>query len=302
MSQIVTIGASVMDIFVKSDEFSLSNSDQGTLLCQKYGDKIDVDQFAMLSGGGASNTAVGFAKQGYQVKIMTEVGQDFLADQLLAELSQLGIDTQYVSQQKREQTGMSVVLVAPEGGRTILVHRGAASMLEAHDVDWPSVSEASWIHCSNVSGQLELLLKLFSLGKNTQISWNPGKEDLQLLLNNQLPIDTLADVAVLCLNQEEWELLVPVQDRVSKLVQYVVITQGKQGGEVLRHDQSIHRYSIKQVPVIDETGSGDAFHVGFVTGILEGKTVPQACQYGVEISASVVQHLGAKAGLIQLEK
>lgn len=85
MKKIITVGSALIDVFVKSDEFQLGKSKEGLMLCSQYGDKIEVDEFALLGGGGAGNTAVGFARQGFEVSLISETGKDVLADLIFAE-------------------------------------------------------------------------------------------------------------------------------------------------------------------------------------------------------------------------
>lgn len=301
MFEVVTIGASLVDLFIQSDEFSLTPSEQGVLLCSKYGDKIDVDGFHLTSGGGASNTAVGFARQGFRTAVITEVGKDPLAAVVLQDFRKDGVETAWVVQEKREETGMSVVLVAPDGGRTVMVHRGASSMLEKNDVPWLELSETRWIHATNLSGQLELLQQLMYQVREIPtvgLSWNPGKADLKLLAEGKLSVASLS-VQILCLNQQEWELIQPVQEEIKRQVDLILITQGREGGVVLEKGEKEHPFEIIPVTAIDETGSGDAFAVGFIAAHLRGESIEAAIDLGRKNAASVVQALGAKTGMLK---
>lgn len=298
--QVVTIGASLMDLFVSSSEFSLAPSQKGTLLCQKYGDKIDVDQFLLAAGGGACNTAVGFVRQGYATAVVSEVGKDILAEQIEKTLYTEGVSTQYLSRERREETGMSVVLVAPQGGRTVLIHRGASSFLEEADVDWKVVTSADWVHVTNVAGQLPLLQRLFTVGQqnSVSVSWNPGKADLRAVVERRLVVVPEA-IAVLFVNQEEWDILLPVRDQIQAAIPLIIVTNGTQGGIVIHHGQHVHTYQVTPVQVVDETGAGDAFAVGFVSAHRRGVDITAACDYAKQNAASVVGQLGAQAGLLR---
>nr|MBP7768842.1 carbohydrate kinase family protein [Candidatus Woesebacteria bacterium] len=54
--------------------------------------------------------------------------------------------------------------------------------------------------------------------------------------------------------------------------------------------------------VVDETGAGDAFAVGYVTAKRHGDSSDSAIQWALRNSQSVVQHIGATAGLLSLER
>ena len=85
---VVTIGSTLVDIFIKSDEFSVKKTSDGLMLCELLGDKVEVDELIMTSGGGASNAAVGFARQGFQTAIISELGKDALAEKVLRDLQE----------------------------------------------------------------------------------------------------------------------------------------------------------------------------------------------------------------------
>ena len=301
MKKIITIGSALIDVFVKSDQFHLGKGKEGTLLCSKYGDKVEVDDFLLVGGGGAGNTAVGFARQGFEVAVIAELGKDLLADLVISEQRKEGVTTNLINQEKREQTGLSVILIAPQGGRTILVHRGASCLLEKTDLNWQAVGQADWVHQANTSGQLPLLEELFRVAAERQIgvSWNPGKADIQLVASHRLPVNKLK-VDLLIVNFEEWQLFGSAQSQLAERIKEIVITNGRQGGQVLQAGRQICAYQIDtRVKPVDETGAGDAFGVGYVTAHLRGKTVDEKCQLGVKNAAAVVSHLGAKTGLLR---
>lgn len=189
MHQIITIGSALVDIFIHSAQFTPTKSKQGDLLCQLYGDKTEVDGFNVFTGGGGSNTAVGFARLGFKTAVMCETGRDGFARLVMQDLQDQQVSTQLVIEEKKEQTGGSVILIGPDGERTVLVHRGAASMLDPFDISAYWLSEARHVHVSSLGGQrptLEKIFKLVAHNPDLSLSWNPGKKELALLANRQL--------------------------------------------------------------------------------------------------------------------
>src|SRR5262245_24117018 len=96
MFQVITIGAALVDLFVHSRHFESQPSDHGPLLCQPYGDKIEVESFRVYSGGGATNTAVGFRRLGFKTAVICELGRDDFAQVVLNELKREQVSTQLV--------------------------------------------------------------------------------------------------------------------------------------------------------------------------------------------------------------
>lgn len=300
MHDIITIGSATIDVFMKSGQFHLQRTADGVLLCQEYGAKLDIDELQVQSGGAGTNTAVGFSRMGFRTAAVVEIGKDFFAQLVWDELKREHIDTDFVVAEKSEQTAVSVLLIAAEGGRSALTHRGAASMLEARDLPWQALHETRWIHLSNVGGNKELLLRLFDHLQHGKVglSWNPGHAELEMLAKQELKIEHVV-CDMFFVNQEEWEVVRDVQHHILAHVPFVIVTNGRQGGKIFFKAQYENSYAIQEVPIKQETGAGDAFITGFVSAHLLGKSPSECADWGARNAASVVQHMGAKTGLLR---
>ncbi len=298
MYDVISVGSSLVDIFIHSRFFSLAKTDEGVFLCQRYGEKIEVDDFHVLTGGGGGNTAVGFARRGFRVGVISELGRDTFSQMILNEFHLEKVLTNLVVKEKKEQTGGSVILVDGKGGRTVMVHRGASSMLDPKDIQPGPVRRAGWIHLSSIDGRLVTLEALFYLRKNAKnISWNPGKRELELLRSHQVNFN-LWPVEVFFVNKEEWLMLGPVTKLILKKTPVVVITNGSELGAVVTKEESF-TFKPGKVLSVDDTGAGDAFVVGFISLYLKHAPIESAVKAGVANAQSVIKHFGAKKGLIR---
>lgn len=299
MYQLISIGSALVDIFIHSADFQAQTSTEGKKLCHTYGDKLEVESFNVYTGGGASNTAVGFARLGLKTAIVSETGRDRFAYLVKQELLENRVSTKLLIEEKKEQTGGSVILVGEDGERTIMVHRGASSMLDPYDIPSFYVSQAEWIHLSSIAGRTETLTKVFDLvsrEQNLNLSWNPGKNELQLLLDKQIKIESVP-AKILILNQAEWELIKPLQKISLAHFPQVVVTAGPEGGVCYYQDKQT-KFQAQPVEVVDTTGAGDAFAVGYVAAQILNKPIGTAIKWGVTNASSVIQYYGAKPGLL----
>lgn len=300
MHDIVTIGSALIDIFITAQSFSLEHRDEGVYICQKYGDKVDVDSFGIKTGGGAGNTAVGFARLGFSSAVVTELGKDVLSTVVMDEFHREFVSTNFVVQEKKEETGGSVILVGSDGGRTVLVHRGASSMLDPQDIPLRALKRARWVHLSSIGGRsatLSMIAEGLAIGK-TELSWNPGQGEIKLLLNGTIRIRQLP-CKILFLNATEWQLLAPLHQEIRTHVPEIIVTNGGKGGIVYtKAEPQGVAYAPARKPVVDETGAGDAFAVGYVAARLRSKTLETACSWAVRNATSVIQKYGAKEGLL----
>jgi ribokinase len=303
MHQVITIGSALVDVFIHTHQFQVKETDSGVMLCQTYGSKLEVDSFNVFTGGGGGNTAVGFSRLGFQTGVICETGRDSFSELVLSDLKKNGVATNLIIEEKKEQTGGSVILVCSNGERSVLVHRGAAGMLDPFDIPAYWLSQARWVHLASIGGKQNTLEKIFQyVGKNNQanLSWNPGKKELSLLANRQLSAQTIP-CEIFFVNTEEWSMIADVQGEVLQSFRYVVVTAGKKGGDVYyNNEHALHFPALGGQPV-DATGAGDSFATGFVSGILWEKSVKEAAEIGTKNAASVIKYYGAKTGLLTKE-
>ncbi|MDQ3008907.1 MAG: carbohydrate kinase family protein [bacterium] len=296
MYDVISIGSSL----IHSHHFELTKASEGTLLCQKYGEKIEVDSFNVVTGGGASNTAVGFSRLGFRSAVISELGKDNFAQQLLVDLKNENVATELLIQEKKEQTGGSVILVGNDGGRTVMVHRGASSQLDPEDIAKAAIIQSCWVHLSSISGQADTLQYLLALFVQHQVrwSWNPGSAELKLIAEQKIQLEQI-NCEVLLLNQEEWQVVQELQHQLKAQVPMILVTDGARGVTVYDEGKAGQHHSAEEVSSVDDTGAGDAFGVGLVSARLLGKSAETSVRWGMANAASVVQAVGAKSGLLR---
>ncbi len=297
MYEVISVGSSLVDIFIHSSLFSVEQAQKGVLLCQRYGEKLEVDGFNLHTGGGGSNTAVGFARHGFRVGIISELGQDIFAQVVIDEFHRERVATNLLIKEKMEHTGGSVILVDDRGGRTAMVNRGASSMLDAKDIAAGPVERADWVHLSTIDGRLAALEKIFRLrSKIKRMSWNPGTRELSLLRQSQISFINWP-VEIFVVNREEWLSLGAMATLILRQTPIVIITNGSQIGGIITQKQA-YTFQPTKVKSVDDTGAGDAFAVGFVASYMKHQSIDLAVQEALANSTSVIQHFGAKTGLL----
>ncbi|PID32695.1 hypothetical protein CR956_01140, partial [Candidatus Saccharibacteria bacterium] len=163
MVKILSIGGAVQDVF-------LSNSPEFKAVCEdphqcfmklELGAKANVNKIDFSTGGGATNAAVTFARQGLDSYFMGVVGDDVAAHAVLTDLDSEGVDTRHVRTSQQYNTGYSVILLAPSGERTILTYRGASTHYIHRDIASENI-DADWIYMSSMSGQIDIADDIFS--------------------------------------------------------------------------------------------------------------------------------------------
>ncbi len=304
MFHVITIGSALVDIFIHSKQFESQKSDKGQMLCQLYGAKVDIEGFRVYTGGGSTNTAVGFSRLGLSAAALCETGRDDFAKIVTQDLEREHVSTQLVIAEKKEQTGGSIVLVGAQGGRTVLVHRGAASMLDTFDIPPYWLSQTRWVHLSSIGGRKETLEKIFLLIRKSGevgLSWNPGQGELALLKDNELEIESIP-CKIAFFNKEEWRQVSVLHQQLLRQIPHIIVTDGKNGGDAYINGKHSWRYLALPVESVDDTGAGDAFATGYVAAHLLGKKPQAAIEWAVKNASSVVRFYGAKLGLLDRKR
>ncbi len=305
MTKILSIGAAVQDVFMsQSDEFkAVCENPNECFLKLELGAKADVNKIVFGTGGGATNASVTFARQGLEAEFLGAIGDDPAGQAVMAELDKEGVDTHDVSISKRYNTGYSVLLLAPNGERTILTYRGASTHYRVDDFAIAE-SGADWVYLSSMSGKMDVLDQIFIEAKQQgmKIMFNPGKGELKQL--DQLR-SLLDDVDVLVLNKQEMQQLVEGEDLEElvlhglNLVPVVIVSDGPNGVAASDGETYIKAGMYEDVKVIDRTGAGDAFGSGFLSQWAQGKSLRESIVFASANSTSVVTQIGAKPGILR---
>lgn len=303
MYDVISIGAATVDVFVKSEVFNV----QKKLLTLSASSKNEVDQSLFCSGGGATNSAVSFSRLGLKSACVSLIGQSHLNNFIFDDLKKDKVDSSFIIQNKKDITDFSVILVAPDGSRSILTNRGKYG-LEAKHFKWSLLKKTKWLYITSLEGNLDLFEQIIGFAKenNIKISFNPGKREL-LQKKRILPLIKLVDF--LLLNREEAEMLVDLSSKHSQFWDQlhqlksplIAVTNGREGAHILIDGKQYYS-PILNTHAVDETGAGDAFGSTFVAALIHGQDPKEALFWGIKNSASVVSFLGAKTGLLTLKQ
>lgn len=278
MFDIVTIGSTTRDIFVRGD-FPVRDdpeSASGKALHVPLGAKYEVDGMTATLGGNAANAAVTAARQGLRVACFAEVGDDSPAEEIRGWLAKENVES-LLRTDAVQATPSSVIMLAPSGERTIFAHHGAN---DAWELGLPLDSfQAPWWYVS-LSGETAKhfpALMEYARTRKVSVGFNPSGYHIKHYRESIL--NSLSRVAFLVVNQEEAALLAGMDWRDEKGVfkkldetispGIVAVSYGPKGSAVSDGKNIIKAGIFPEKQLIDRTGAGDAFGSGFVAGILQ---------------------------------
>jgi len=305
MVKILSIGAAVQDVFLSHSPELKPVSDKTAdelFLKIELGSKNDVNNINFSTGGGATNAAVTFARQGLDAEFMGTIAHDPAGLAVLDDLDTEGVDTSKISYSDKHHTGYSVVLLASTGERSFLTYRGASTHYDIKNFNLDG-SNADWIYVSSMAGNMDILDKIFRQAKKLGIKvfYNPGKGELEHKVQLKA---LLEDVDVLSVNKEESQMIVDgetLEELVRRLLNYVpvaIISDGPNGLMASDGKVIVRAGMYEDVKVIDRTGAGDAFGSGFLSHYAIGKSLKDSIVFASANSTSVVTKIGAKAGIL----
>lgn len=303
--RILAIGAATQDVYLAGKILTAKRDVRTHDYVEQFplGAKLELAEVHFDTGGGATNAAVTFARQGFKVGFIGKIGHDPAGAEIMSVLRREGVATDHVAYDTKLATGYATLLLAPNGERTILAYRGASSNLKADDFAIRNL-DADWMYISSLAGNIDLLKRMLNHANNRgiQVGFNPGGAELAQLKKLK-PLLPLVDVVIA--NHEEMadlfggESINHILMAASRVCKFAVLTDGAQGSYATDGNRLYRAGQYQRVKVIDRTGAGDAFGSGFVTAIARGQSIEDALTLASANSTSVVQKIGAKPGILK---
>lgn len=306
MLDIITIGTATRDLFLRSKNFDVNKDlrfETGKSMVFEAGAKTEVEELFFETGGGATNSAVSFARIGLKTASCFKIGKDTAGSEIINALCREGVKTCFVKRSASEPTSLSIIFLSPGGERNIFVYRGA--LIGKTDINFQKL-KAKWLYVSSVGGNLELLdcLADFVRERNLKLAFNPGSTELKHGFKKLFNIFNVTKILIL--NRREASGLMDIPYNFRKTIfrkscgltpGMEVITDGKDGAYVVDENQA-YQVGVYDWKITDRLGAGDAFGSGFVAGYIKYRDTAKALQYAAFNASSVVTKIGAKAGIV----
>lgn len=310
---VLSIGDIVTDAFIQlqEDQAVTYENDEGKWLAMKFGTKLPfTDAQVVQAVGNAANAAVAFARLGLKSEFATNIGDDQAGRDMVTALQQEGIATSLVHINSGFKSNYHYVL-RYKAERTILIKH------EEYDYQWPHLRPSElprWVYFSSISERAlpyhDQVADWLEANPEVKLAFQPGTFQMEAGAERLKRIYQRSDMMVL--NREEavlvgggdWHNIHDLMDKLHTLgPKIVVITDGPDGAYASDGEQRLKMPLYPDPgPPVDRTGAGDAFASTFVAALAKGNTIEGALQWAPINSMSVVQAVGAQAGLLSEEK
>ena len=210
----VTIGSAMIDIItLVADEsverMTMHNEDASFLLLEQ-GRKIDAISITSHIGGGAVNTAVSLARQGWNAASHVKLGRDMNAQKIRECLDKEKISQAFVSTCSDCDTGTAVMVSSHDRNATIFTYRGANTRLLPEEISDAIFAGRDLVYVASLSNRSADCLPTILNKANTagaSVAFNPGIR--QITSRTADLLNSLSMIDILILNRVEASALVP---------------------------------------------------------------------------------------------
>lgn len=305
---IVAIGDSVIEPFIRLSLGHTQTDEHGGELCIPFGTKIPYESATLIAGvGNAANAAVSASRIGLKVALVTFLGNDSYGLECINRLQREGVDMCYAVQQDGKNTNYHYVLWYGEE-RTILIKH------EKFDYKLPEIGSPKWLYFSSVAEHTEAFHKevadYLNSHPDVKLAFQPGT--FQMKMGTELLKDIYARTEVFCANKEEYELILNMKgsnvkemmDKMQTLGPKIVLLSDGPHGAYMKADGKYFSVPLYPdiAPPLERTGAGDAFASTFVSYLAKGLSPEEALLRAPINSMNVNQHVGAQEGLLVGDK
>jgi ribokinase len=252
-------------------------------------------------GGSAANTAAWLAEAGAEPALVGRVGDDERGTTVRDQLRVEGVEA-VLAIDPELPTGTCIVLVGPDGERTMAPDAGANDNLSDADVSDELLASAGHLHVAGYA-----LLRTGSrpaaraaiaraLARGMSVSVDPSSA---ALLSPEF-LEHADGAGLLLPNAEEARMLSGESDpeRAARALaarfNEVVVTLGADGALWTDGRESVHRAAVPVEALVDSTGAGDAFAAGLLAARLKGATPAQALTAGAQLASRAVTQPGGR--------
>jgi sugar/nucleoside kinase (ribokinase family) len=308
---ILGIGNAIVDVVARTEESFLSRHamHKGSMTL------IDADAADALyaampsgqesSGGSAANTCAVAAMLGARVAYLGKIAEDQLGAVFRHDIGAVGVHFPSAPTRGGRPTARCLILVTPDGQRTMQTYLGACVTFGETDVDEALVGDAAVTYLEGYLFDPPEAQRAF---RRAAAAAHAAGRQVALSLSDAFCVDrhraafrdlVAGEVDILFANEVEVTSLYEensfeaAMEAARRDVAIAALTRSEAGSVIVRGAETVE-IGAEPAQVIDTTGAGDAYAAGFLVGLAGGTSLATCGKLGSIAAAEVISHYGAR--------
>ncbi len=308
--QILGVGNAIVDVVAQSEEGFLASHGLTKGAMALVGAEEAERLYAAMppgqesSGGSAANTCAVASGLGARVAYLGKVADDQLGAVFRHDITAAGVHFPTRPLAGAAPTARCLIVVTPDGQRTMSTFLGASVAFEPDDLDEAVVAGSAVTYLEGYLFDPPLAQAAF---RHAAMAARRAGQQVALSLSDPFCVarhraaflDLLGGVDILFANEAEVTSLYETADfeaaaaRARQDVGLCALTRGPAGSLVLRGSE---REEVVAAParVVDTTGAGDAFAAGFLAAFTRGEGLAACGWLGSRAAAAAISQIGAR--------
>ena len=316
---ITGIGNAIVDLLLPTDDAFLSRHDmpKGAMSL------IDADTATRLttamqggltaSGGSVANTCAVAAALGARVAFLGKVAADEMGEVFRREIAANGVHYPTAPLQAPIPTARCLILVTPDGQRTMNTYLGAGGEFSLHDLDETVIAASAVTYLEGYlfdppaaqAAFAEAAKVARAAGQKTALSLSDAfcvdrhRDGFRRLIAEGVNI-LFANEAEICSLYQRNDFAEAAAD-AARDIKLAVLTKSE-AGSIIMHEGAQIPVAAEPVQVVDTTGAGDAYAAGFLTAFTKGESLHAAGVLGAKAAALAISRIGARPPADELKE
>lgn len=311
---VVAIGNAIVDVIARAEE-SLIESEGLTKGSMRLIDAEEAERLygAMgpaveMSGGSAANTLAGMAALGRPCAFIGQVAEDQLGHVFTHDLTSLGVAFNTPPLSGGAPTARCLILVTPDGQRTMNTFLGASQTLGQGALDAALIADADILYLEgylwNADASRDAMAEAIGLARaagrrvaftlsDTFVIAAHGEDFRRMIAAHEIDILFANEAELLELAQEgDFEAALA---KVAADVPLLVATRGEHGAVAMTGGERTEVAAEAIDHVVDTTGAGDLFAAGFLSGLAEKRSMADCLTMGAVCAREIIAQVGPRA-------
>lgn len=308
---VVGIGNAIVDVIAQVDDGFLHKKNlrkaSMTLISQEEAEDLykAMPKGQEVSGGSVANSMAGIASLGGKGAYIGKVKNDTLGGVFQSEINKIGVAYATPLAESGSSTARCLILVTPDGQRTMHTYLGASVSIGEADIDAKLISHSKITYLEgylfdtvSIRPALKLAAGLAHAAGNKVAftlsdAWlvDRHREEMRRFVHDVVDILFANEIELLSFYQTSD--LESALKRAHEDCDLAVITRSEKGS-LIYDRKKIHEIPAHAASVVDTTGAGDLYAAGFLYGYAHGMDLPQCGRLGSICAAEIISHIGPR--------